>query len=158
MCIGSWNATACPPFQACHTVLLMSRLKRKEGHVKFHNSWFQNFCSSFLGHHCFYTRFMMCIKTRCVKTRWDGHGSVPGRFKTFPSFRQRLNRLWGPPSFLSNGHGGCFLGCKSTGALSWPLKLLPWSKMHGAMPSLPPYICMVWCLSTGTAWPLPILN
>jgi hypothetical protein len=37
----------------------------------------------------------------------DGRVSIPGRINSFSS-SQRRDRLWGPPSVLSNGYGGAF--------------------------------------------------
>jgi hypothetical protein len=34
----------------------------------------------------------------------NGRGSIPGRGKRFLSSLQRPDRLWGPPSLLSNGY------------------------------------------------------
>jgi hypothetical protein len=39
----------------------------------------------------------------------------------FFSFPRRPDRLWGPPSLLSNGYQGQFLRGKAAGAWSWPL-------------------------------------
>jgi hypothetical protein len=36
----------------------------------------------------------------------DGRDSIPGRDKRFVSTPQRPDRLWGPPSLLSNGYWG----------------------------------------------------
>jgi hypothetical protein len=38
----------------------------------------------------------------------DGRGSFPGRGKRFVSSPQRPDRLWGPPSHLTNGYRGAF--------------------------------------------------
>jgi hypothetical protein len=49
----------------------------------------------------------------------DSWGSIPGRGKRFFTFPQRPDRLWDPPSLLTNGHrGDVFPGGKAAGALS----------------------------------------
>jgi hypothetical protein len=42
--------------------------------------------------------------------RLDGRGSIPVRGKKFLSSPQRPDRLWGPPSLLSDGYRWLFLG------------------------------------------------
>jgi hypothetical protein len=51
------------------------------------------------------------IATEC---RLEGQGSIPGRGKIFSS-PQRPDRLWSPPSLLSDGYRGHFTGCKAAG-------------------------------------------
>jgi hypothetical protein len=45
----------------------------------------------------------------------DGPSLIPGRVKFFSS-PQHPDRLWGPPSLLSNGYQGFFTGGKVAGA------------------------------------------
>jgi hypothetical protein len=40
--------------------------------------------------------------------RLDRLGSIPGRGKRFFITKQRPDRLWDPPSLLSNGYRGLF--------------------------------------------------
>jgi hypothetical protein len=52
-----------------------------------------------------------------LRAGWSG-GSSPGRgWKCFSS----PDRLWGPPSLLSNGYQGFFPWGKAAGVWSWPL-------------------------------------
>jgi hypothetical protein len=45
-----------------------------------------------------------------VTSLWlDDRGSIPGRGREFFSSLPRSDRLWGPPSLLSNGYRGPFL-------------------------------------------------
>jgi hypothetical protein len=48
-------------------------------------------------------------------------GSILGVGKKFVSAQQRLDRLWGPPSLLSNGYRGSSCGDKAAGAWSCQL-------------------------------------
>jgi hypothetical protein len=50
----------------------------------------------------------------------EGLGSIRGSIR-FLSSPQRLDRLWGPTSLLSDGYGGSFSGGKVAGTWSWPL-------------------------------------
>jgi len=58
-----------------------------------------------------------------------------------------MGRLWGPPSLLSNGYRGSFIGGKAAGAWSWPLTSIQFrgQRMRGAIPLLPQYAFMAWC-------------
>jgi hypothetical protein len=38
----------------------------------------------------------------------DNQGSIPGKGKIFVSVSERPDRVWGPPSLLSNGYRGLF--------------------------------------------------
>jgi hypothetical protein len=71
----------------------------------------------------------------------DGLVSIPGKGKIFFSSPQRPDRLWGPPSLLSNRYRSLFRRSRMTGA---------WSsaevKNGGAIPLLPPYVVMTWRL------------
>jgi hypothetical protein len=51
----------------------------------------------------------------------DSQGSIPGNGKRFVVPPQRQNHLWGPFSFLSNGHMELFPRSKEAGAWSSPL-------------------------------------
>jgi hypothetical protein len=46
----------------------------------------------------------------------DGPGSIPPGSAKLSSSPQRPDRLWGPPSLLSNGYRGTFLWGKAAGA------------------------------------------
>jgi hypothetical protein len=51
------------------------------------------------------------------------------------------------PASYPEGTRGCFPGSKAAGVkLTSHLHLLPRSRMRGAIPPLPRYVFMVWCL------------
>jgi hypothetical protein len=75
--------------------------------------------------------------------RLEGPGLIPGSARFFFSL-QRPDRLWGPPSLLSNGYQGLLLrGAKRQGreADHSPPSSAE-VKNGGAMPPLPPYVFM----------------
>jgi hypothetical protein len=51
----------------------------------------------------------------------QGFNSQQGQWWDFFLSPQRPERLWGPPSLLSNGHRGSYPRGKATGAWIWPL-------------------------------------
>jgi hypothetical protein len=65
--------------------------------------------------------------------RMDGRGSIPDTGKTLFSSPQRPDRLWGPPSLLSNGYRRFFpVGQSGRGVnLTAHLHLVPRSKLVG---------------------------
>jgi hypothetical protein len=84
----------------------------------------------------------------------------------FFSSRLRPERLWGPPSLLSNRHQGLFLGGKAARAWSWPVASIYYrcQRMRVAILLLPQYAFMVWCPVRKKAQgqlqllPLPLLS
>jgi hypothetical protein len=66
----------------------------------------------------------------------------------FFSLPPRPERLWGPPSLLSNGYQGlCPWGQSGRGVkLTTHLHLVPRLRMRGAVPPLFLYVFMVCCL------------
>jgi hypothetical protein len=75
----------------------------------------------------------------------DGRGSSPGKDKKLFCIPQRPDRLWGPPSFLSNFYRGSLAGVKQPGREADHLYLVPRLKMvEPYLQSL--YVFMVWCL------------
>jgi hypothetical protein len=78
----------------------------------------------------------------------DDRGSIPGGCREFFYKPPRPERLWGPPSLLSNGYQGLFPWGKAAGAWSWPLISIycrgQW--MSGAIHPLLQYAFMAWCL------------
>jgi hypothetical protein len=55
----------------------------------------------------------------CWDTGWMIGGSSPGRGGEFFSSPPRPDRLWGPPSLLSNGYYGLFT---EGGGVKWPVR------------------------------------
>jgi hypothetical protein len=78
----------------------------------------------------------------------DGGSSIPGRGKVFFSSPKRPDRLWGPLSLLSNGYWGLFfLGQNGRVVnLTTHLHLSAEVKKGGAIPPLPPYVFIAYCL------------
>jgi hypothetical protein len=114
--------------------------------------YFHNFRS------CFPSLLFTTVTKTCVgiaQLVWrlgyvlDDQGLPPGRgWESFcpPS---RPDRLWGPPSHLSNGYQGLSLpgGKRGRGVkLTTHLHLVLRSRMRGDIPPLPQYVFMPWCL------------
>jgi hypothetical protein len=59
----------------------------------------------------------------------DGRGSIPDRSKRLFSSPQSLDRLCGPPSFLSNGYRGLFPQAAGGVKLTTYLHITPRSRM-----------------------------
>jgi hypothetical protein len=90
----------------------------------------------------------------------DGRGWIPGRGKRYFCTLQRPDRLWGPPTLLSQDTYSSFPGDKTAGEWSW-LLVLPSSsaefKNGGAIPPLPYtrlHGMLLSELNKGTAFPL----
>jgi hypothetical protein len=77
-------------------------------------------------------------------TGWMIGGSSPGRGWEFFYSLPRPERLWSPPSLLSNGHQELLPWDKGTGVKLTTILVLR-SRMHGAIPPLPQYAFMAWC-------------
>jgi hypothetical protein len=71
--------------------------------------------------------------------RQSGRSSSPGRVKSSFSPRRR-DRLWCPPSLLTNGYGGLFpRGLSGRGVkMTSHLQLVPRSRKYGSIHPLPP--------------------
>jgi hypothetical protein len=76
----------------------------------------------------------------------EGRSSIPSRGWDISSSPLRLDRLWGPPSLLSNGYWMFFLrgliGCGVK--LTTHFNLVPKSRMRGTIPPFPQYTFMAW--------------
>jgi hypothetical protein len=75
-------------------------------------------------------------------------GFDPGEGWEFFSSAPRPERLWDPPSLLSNGYQGLF-PCGQSGRdvkLTTHLHLVPRSKNEWSYTSTPQYVFMEWCL------------
>jgi hypothetical protein len=70
-------------------------------------------------------------------TGWMIDGSSPGRGCVFFSSLPRPERLWGPPSLLSNGYHRLLPWGKVAGAWTTHLHPVPRSRMRGPIPPLP---------------------
>jgi hypothetical protein len=79
------------------------------------------------------------IATRLRAGRSGFYGSIPGGGCEFFPSPPCPERLWGPPSLLSNEYR--VPGMK----LTIHLHLVPRSRMLGAIPPLPQYAFMAWC-------------
>jgi hypothetical protein len=77
----------------------------------------------------------------------DDWVSIPGRGWDF-LLRHHVHTGSGAhPAFCPMATGGSFCGSKAAGAWSWPLTFVYFrSRMRGAIPPLPQYIFMAWCL------------
>jgi hypothetical protein len=67
-----------------------------------------------------------------------GRGSIPGKTKRFFFSSQRSDRLWCPPSILSNEYRASSPGVKAAKVWSWSRKMELY--LHT------PYVFMAWCL------------
>jgi hypothetical protein len=78
----------------------------------------------------------------------DGAGSSPGRAKTFVSIPQRPDRHWDPLCFLSIGYRENLSveGKRQEREADPSPPFVAEVKNGGAIPSLPPYVLMAWCL------------
>jgi hypothetical protein len=109
------------------------------------NDGFERGCkrSSYILRYCLSIRSRRSSVSIVTRLRAGGPGfnSRQGQWWEFSSSPPHPDRLWGPPSPLSNWHRGLLQHSKAAGAWSWP-KL----RMRGAIPPLPKYVFMAWCL------------
>jgi hypothetical protein len=88
---------------------------------------------------CQYRKERKSEKTDNANIQLDDWWFNSGRIWEFFSSPLHPDKLWGPPSLLSNGYHG-FFPCGKSGLgmkLTTHLHLVPRSRMHGAIPPLP---------------------
>jgi hypothetical protein len=89
--------------------------------------------------------FLLTLYSRGLRAgrlrNWD---SIPGKGKRFICSPQRSYRLWTLPSLLSNEHQALFLQWLGRGAGHSPPSGA--DDKNGALPPLPSYVLMAWCL------------
>jgi len=85
--------------------------------------WLNNPGQELLHHCCRSQDSTVSVVSRLRAGHTRNWGLIPGGCKRFIAFPQLPDLLWGPPSVIFSGTGGCIPLDKKTVAWSWPLTL-----------------------------------